>query len=298
MATYNLYFHIVMGLPASGKSYYIKHNHANLPYHHIIELDSHKEDFKNKSISDIIGEELDICKHTQRMPIRNLFIDGLILTEENLENVMDACINWYNNFLEGHKVYYKFHVYYWPADQEACLKLDKLRLQISSRNESSEITIKNAHLDNINQDILNNIVAKHDSWKDIVTTKFNPQEIYQISDAEMKMYPFMDTDYTGQKKMELLSTTWSGGGTWGNYMGESGLIEPDPAPEFTKFDEMLMELCPNITFLQYKKVYNETVTIESNYHGDYYGGTEKVLNYKCDLTALYDKLIEMNIISK
>ena len=59
-----------------------------------------------------------------------------------------------------------------------------------------------------------------------------------------------------------------------------------------------MEVCPNITLLQYKKLYNSLVSIESGCENDYYGGSTKNAYYKCNLKDLYNMLIEMGLINE
>ena len=94
----------------------------------------------------------------------------------------------------------------------------------------------------------------------------------------------------------LKSDRWSNGGTWGNYWGDSGSIAAETPKEFIEFDELLEKLCPNITFLQYKRVRELCVTCESDYENDYYSGREEYSYWVCDLKQLHNALAERNLI--
>jgi hypothetical protein len=56
-------------------------------------------------------------------------------------------------------------------------------------------------------------------------------------------------------------------------------------------------VCPNMTFLQYKKVYNATVTTETKGEDDYYGGHVEYACYVCDIPKLYEMLKEMGVVA-
>ena len=55
-------------------------------------------------------------------------------------------------------------------------------------------------------------------------------------------------------------------------------------------------LKPDISFVDYKKLYKETVTVEEVCENDYYGGREIRYWYECDLEKLFNLLVELNII--
>ena len=98
---------------------------------------------------------------------------------------------------------------------------------------------------------------------------------------------------------ELRSDTWCLGGSWGDCWGNTGMVSADEQPtEFKEFDDLLMEVCPNITLLQYKKLYNSLVSIESGCENDYYGGSTENAYYKCNLKDLYNMMIEMGLINE
>jgi hypothetical protein len=98
-------------------------------------------------------------------------------------------------------------------------------------------------------------------------------------------------------KQYLCSDTWSLGGESWSYDGEpAGSIMPEPQPaSFKEFDDLLLKVCPDIAFMQYKKLYNETVTIKTKDDSDYYS-KEIVAFYSCDITKLYGIMRELSLI--
>jgi hypothetical protein len=171
-----------------------------------------------------------------------------------------------------------FVIHFWKENRELCLYNDKGR----RREKSSEISIRNLPLE---YPIVN-----------------NPEIDYEIIEHDVIAAPSLNIYFNKYKDSQkndfvLTSESWSAGGSWGNCWGGSGTISPDPVPQsFKEFDEMLEKLCPDISFMTYKKLYNETVTIEERSENDYYGGTEYRHNYKCDLEKLHKLMVELNII--
>lgn len=95
----------------------------------------------------------------------------------------------------------------------------------------------------------------------------------------------------------LVSETWSGGGTVGScWDNRLSTIAPDAPKEFVEFDEMLSKICPNISYLQYKTLYNTCHEIITYNDRDYYGGCETILYHKCDLQKLWGKMKEMELV--
>lgn len=99
-------------------------------------------------------------------------------------------------------------------------------------------------------------------------------------------------------KEQLLSDSWSLGGTFGNCWNDKlGTLSPESPKPFKEFDELLERICPNLTFLQYKKLERECTEIAEYEERDYYGGIEYRSYHKCDLRKLYNLLDEMGYIN-
>ena len=94
---------------------------------------------------------------------------------------------------------------------------------------------------------------------------------------------------------KIKSSEWSLGGQCWNYNGDSWGESGEEPCDFDKLDEVLEEVVPSITYLQFKKVYNVCVKIEEYTDRDYYSCLEKAY-YVCDTEELYDKLEELGLL--
>ena len=95
----------------------------------------------------------------------------------------------------------------------------------------------------------------------------------------------------------LVSETWSNGGTAGSCWSSTlANISPDTPKDFVEFDEMLANVCPNISFVQYKILYNTCHEVVTYREHDYYGGCESYSYHICDLQKLWGKMKEMQIV--
>lgn len=84
----------------------------------------------------------------------------------------------------------------------------------------------------------------------------------------------------------------SGGSCWGteNHYPTEG----SPEPEFLDLDKILESLCPNISFLQYKKLMKSLNIDESTWTDDEYYGNCTHMSSKCiNLNDLYNALKEI-----
>ena len=268
---------LCVGLPGSGKTYFLKNNYPN-------NRNTFDEDYEFLSDDD----KIDIVKtigsrirsNFQYLRIYNelrpAIIDCLITTNSELNKVIDKIYE--TSIKDGVSNRIHFVIHFWKENRELCLYNDKGR----RREKSFEISIRNLPLE---YPIVN-----------------NPEIDYEIIEHDVIAAPSLNIYFNKYKDSQkndfvLTSESWSAGGSWGNCWGGSGTISPDPVPQsFKEFDEMLEKLCPDISFMTYKKLYNETVTIEERSENDYYGGTEYRHNYKCDLEKLHKLMVELNII--
>lgn len=191
-------------------------------------------------------------------------IDTLITTNKQLNTVM-------NIVSEVVRSPVKFIIHFWEENRELCLKNDEGR-----RKDSSRITIMNAPLEYPS--------PSNDFEYEIVEHKVFEKTFYDKHIA-----------FVGEKGF-LKSQRWSNGGTWGNCWGNTGTIDADDPKEFEELDNLLEKICPNISFLQYKKLCAACVTCESDYENDFYGGRENFSYWVCDLNKMYDMLKEMEVI--
>lgn len=89
----------------------------------------------------------------------------------------------------------------------------------------------------------------------------------------------------------------SGGSCWDDGSGPDPhyAMTGDKEPEFEDFDKVLLSICPNIPYLQYKNV--STIIKYGEYgEGEYYGNSTNYA-YKCVLLRdLFNKIIELKLI--
>ena len=283
---------ILVGLPGSGKTYYAKEQGVHPD---VIFADRSKEkamyictdkdayyDRKPRTIEQIIhNHEFGhwIMRHNHNWD--HWIIDGLFLTNDVQHKVVDAL---YNEIHKYNDIKLKIRFIYFKEDREACLYNDQAR----NREKLANITIEHADYEKPNIESLQREFPKYEF-------ELVEKDIHKMNVFESKFL----TKGSWRNENELRSDTWCLGGTWGNCWGDSGHIGADKQPtDFKEFDDLLMEVCPNITLLQYKKLYNATVSIETEEEHDYYGGSIENAYYKCNLKDLYNMMIEMGLINE
>lgn len=276
---------VLMGLPASGKTtfadsycqqynkdgyYKNKYSVTKIDFDNILQKQSYKGYSKEQTIMKIVNREISDWNE--------IILDGLFLNVDDFLPVLNEIYNSYE--------FKTIEVHYWEENRENCLWNDQYR-----RDKNSETTIKNAKLEVPNVDIIknnfenlkvtivNHNVEKKPNWK-VFADKYN---LYVNDDG----------------KTEDKSNSWCLGGSWGNCWGEGGSVSADEQPtNYEKFDDLLTEICPNISFLQYKKLYNNCVSIDTYDNSDYYGGSTEHAYFVCDVKELYNLLVEMKIIEE
>lgn len=312
MAAYipNIEIHILMGLPGSGKSYYATHNYnTQKMWRHdgtcILDLDKHRSE-------DLIETIYNAAEDTDLKSLLNelwgyyeyikICVDGLITKKSQLQIITNNVVEYIRNHWK-YTVDIKVVVHYWNEDRETCLHNDKMRMKSGDRNESAALSIKNLEYDHI---YLENIKALKNINEYVTQAKLVKHTVKKATNYDVLLERLIGEDvksHTGAwsggdlngKSKYMYSESWSGGGTWGNCWGDEGDIGVEEGKEFNELDNLLEKICPNITFLQYKKIRSECVSMDEHYDHDYYGGRELILRWKCDVEKLYELLKEMNL---
>lgn len=260
---------IITGLPGSGKSSLASKLFSKDTNQKLVHLDN----YRDKSLDDTMkgtfchfsfyGRYVDNGK-------KDFIFEGLILTNKEMVDFINA-IKEYRRDLD-------ITIHYFREDREACLYND-----IGRREKDASVTIRNAKYEEPNEEY----IKEHTG----VSIRKEVHNVVPKSSVDM----FYDIKGISYKK--LTSASWSLGGTCGNCWDDHlSPITPDKTPEFTEFDELLEKICPNITFMQYKKLYKNCVTTNEESVSDYYGGCEYRANYVCDLQQLYYDLEEMGLV--
>ena len=130
-----LEFILCVGLPGSGKSYFLANNYSNS-----------YNDIDNKWGQDALGAIESISRHNFQyfkswQESRTIAFDCLITTNSELNKIINLI------FQTGKQVgvngtHIHFIIHYWKENRDLCLRNDRGR-----RNKSSEISIRNLPLE-------------------------------------------------------------------------------------------------------------------------------------------------------
>ena len=217
--------------------------------------------------------------------VRNYFVgnrtpyivDGLFLTNNDVINFLTIINQTVSPNIKN------IEIHYWEPDVEACLWNDQFR-----REKDSRITIKNAIFEKPNAELITTETGL--KVKTIQHTVIR-KPLYKVYCDKNGI------NLTNDRYMR--SSTWSLGGTWGSYTGSSGSISPDsPLTSFEEFDNIMEDICPEINFMKYKKLYNKCISSDSYSENDYYGGSTEEAYFQCDMQLLFKELLEMELINE
>lgn len=276
---------MAVGLPASGKTTWCEKYRdskiikrafcANQYEVKIISCDNYKKEYKTYDcLEEYVYSEID--KVSRHLGINTIVIDGLFTTNYDVIRLLDYISS--DLFTSEDELV----IIQWKENREQCILNDLYR-----RNNDSRISINNLPYEDINLEKIREVVDIKVS-KEYKNVFKKPNYLIFADKYELFIY---DKSY-------IRSDSWSGGGTWGNCWGGSGTISAEEPCEFTQLDELLENACPNITFMQYKKIINHCVETDEYYDSDYYGGCETIFFKKCNVKDLYDLLLEMGLINE
>jgi hypothetical protein len=267
---------LLWGLPGSGKSFYanslLGDSDRYIPreqQYYKINIDQKVSQWKGKLRIPKIAEETVSGFYGNRY----IILDGLITTNEGAKKFLDAIRE-----MAPAKYDVEYKVVWWEKDIEACLHNDRGRRHIDSQQSIRHLPFEIPSPEQLC----------------IPADCIEKQTIVRKPMSHILVEEQLDMSVNDGK---LKSATWSLGGSSGDSSG-SWHTPPDAQPSFKEFDELLEKICPTITFLQYKKLFAETVTTESQYHSDYYGGGERTANFICDVEKLYTLLVGMGLVKK
>lgn len=270
--------HLLVGLPGSGKTTYANSTDNVNPYgptKSVVDFDKIQQKINNIKNHDDRFEAL-IWRACLAFKSKIVFLDGLFLTQNDYEYILSL---YFRNPVYDYHIK-KVIVDYWIPDREACLYNDMGR-----RSQSSATSIKNLKIEKPD-------IVRLKSYFPNVIIKLVEHQVVKM--PEYKKFA-LENNITLKNDRYLKSCTWCLGGSGHSWDGHTYSISAEEPCEFTEFDDILMKLCPNITYLQYKKVRSACVTCETERCDDYYSETEDGF-YLCDMKVLFDMLKEMKIL--
>ena len=279
-------FHIMYGLPGSGKTYFCSTQCENTNQTYIdldYELRNNHQNFEN-SLRKLINEH---CS----CGFEDYYLDGLFTTKESLSILISVI----SEVVEKRQLPTDIVIHAWNEDRETCMKNDFKR-----RSLSSESSIKNMPFDEVpslsskfvdeiispeKKKAINNIsICRHMVvLKPEYKTFFDKVGLFLSEENEhicWKRRSFKQSKY-------LISQRWSLGGTVCSYTGATSIIGAESPREFSELDDLLISIDEDLPYLLYKKIYNDCVKIVETNESDYYGGNETFNHYELDLEAMY-----------
>lgn len=271
MSKTSLTFIIMCGLPGSGKSTLAKELYDRRPRESII-IDVDKIIISNKhhNIENCLEYILNCALDMVKPGIKYIIIDGLFTNQKQYDEIGAFC--------KDNEIDLEFH--FFEEDREGCLWNDRGRK--NARGKDSINTIKIAPLEKPDVERVSIIREKEVQLITHVVQKKNVFDLW-VHEVINKIQKSDDGYLNGD--------TWSMGGTSGNCWGDIVQRSGDPAPNtFAEVDNIMMEICPDITFLQGRKIYSECVETKTKSDSDWYGGTMDYGYYSCNLRSFYDLL--------
>jgi hypothetical protein len=263
---------ITIGLPASGKTTWAKH--------YCKENNVRPYCSSKPSAIALINLDNQDAKETIRQYTKygynELILDGLFLTNTDIIKLFDIV-----KTLSKVKT---IELHYWKPDISACLWNDRYR-----RSTNSQVTINHAQIEPPDIELL----KEH-----IKDAEIKVVEHEVVRKSKIKMFADKYKLYIDDCNMGLRSDSWCLGGNYRDCWGGDYLIGSSPLPaSYQEFDALLEQICPNITFMQYKKIYNSCVETDTYTENDYYGGSTSHGYFRCNVETLYNKLVELNLIN-
>lgn len=267
---------ICMGLPGSGKTTWAKSRERMgvkvYDIDQMIELKYYAKERKEKSRRALYDGIMHNMRYIDRS-IRTVVMDGLFLTNQDVYDMVATVCDNFNHIT--------LIIHYWKEDRETCVKNDGGRREVSS-----VATIMNAPYEYPNKE-----------WLDEKLECIGVQ-VDKIIEHEVVLKPDWIRYFRGKMYIDedgkLKGQRWSAGGAYGSCWHD-GLspVSADEPRNFDELDELLQEICPNITFLHYKKLQKECVSMDTYHEHDYYGGGITYNFWVCDLKKMYSLLNEM-----
>lgn len=270
---------ILVGLPGSGKTKFaeelIEKERQEAKYYgytgpNLVELKKRLKDIKELGLETVIRRNLRGSLRTDEI------LDGCLIGNEDLKLAINTALD--------SKDFEKVEIHYWKPNKEALLRNNKY---------TEDVKVETFELEPVNLEWLTGETEFPNI--ELILHEIELKDDYVLFADKYDLRLVSDGAERGKGKKYLTSDTWYLGGTSRGHDGDHYHTSGEsPLDNFDVFDELLMEVCPTISFLQYKKLYSSTVTIETREEIDYYSDSEYAF-YSCDIEELVKLLVSMGI---
>ena len=307
-------FVLVHGLPGSGKTTLLKslvskklHNKEEAEYLDLDSMRYGKEDLDSKIRDAIMYNDYD-RRHNDNVWYNFdskksiVYVDMLCLTNQNLADLIYALMKRYMYKVDAKM--FDFTILDFEGDRELCIKNDMIR-SFADPSRSAKATIETETLEDVDTELIGSMVG------DQLATGINASCFFNI---KAKKVPIWNSDEASSyervkafvygaasnfgtvDKNILRGESWTVSGREWSYTGAEWSVGGQEPEDFNTFDNMMAALCPNISFLNYKKVRKECCEVEEYNDNDYYSSYTKN-RWICDLDKLASIIDEMGLIS-
>jgi hypothetical protein len=275
---------LLVGLPGSGKTHYAANSKVT-----VISFDEQeKTSLENVLCNHYMFAECFKYHWPQNV---HMVFDGLFTSKKSQEKIIEEWISLCNKYDHQQLITTNIKFIYFNGDRETCLHNDSFR----EGSRRAALSIKNLPLD---KPVLLDFQNKYTQHG--INFSYEEKEIFKVTYLSNLIQTHGNrywSEHLGRPT--LVSERWCTGGCVCCWDGSKYESTPETAPtSFKELDQILESICPNITFLQYKKLFDACVTVEEDSEADYYGGKEYYNLYCCDLTKLYEMLKESGYINE
>lgn len=231
-----------------------------------------------------------------------VYVDMLCLTNKELANLIYALMKRYILVVEDKN--FEFTILDFEPNRELCLKNDMIR-SYASPLRSAKVTIENGKFESLDTELIGSLVGDqltagidancefHVKVKQVPV--WNSDEASPYERTKAYVYGAANSFGTVVKNI-LRGESWTVSGREWSYTGAEWSVGGQEPEDFDTFDNMMAALCPNISFLNYKKVRKECCEIEEYEDNDYYSSYTKN-RWICNLDKLVSILDEMGLLS-